>query len=160
MSGVQGLEFGPFPQDITLIKRTTTARPAGSSGADPELVWSRNNALVAGFYRVYGRLIINNLNPVPNNVSWSWSIPDGINALVDIAVTTLNFIDSAVTPISWVGDQDARYDTAFSTAGSISANLTGTIYIPQPGNVSLNWAPTDDMAELLTNTFVQLKLVR
>ncbi len=159
--GAQGLEFGPFPQNIARIKRGDTERGV-TAAPDPDLIWTRKNSLVEGFYEVTGRLFSTDLSGAGNGIAWEWDIPDPGNAIVNINVSQYDVFNSVnLPPADWGGDGAARYSTIFPAGGEIiSAILHGVIFVPEPGNVLMTWGTTTAAAQVNAGTMIRLHLMR
>lgn len=162
--GAQGLEFGPFTQDITKFKRVTTARNLGSSGADPDLLFTRKSRLVEGFYQVVARVLCFDISAVANGIQWEWSFPqvaDPTAVAINITASGFDLTGAGILPpVDWSGDAGARYTTIFGGGEQFSLNWDGLIFLPEPSDALITWAPTTGDASVDALSYVRLKLIR
>jgi len=159
--GAQGVVFGPFLQDIPRFKKGDTERGV-TNAVDPDLIWTRKNRLVEGFYEVTGRLRVTEASGAANGIAWEWDIPDAANAIVNINVAQYDVFNAVnLPPADWSGDGGARYSTIFPAGNEIiSAILHGVIFVPTPGDVVMTWNATDAPATVLAGTMIRLHLMR
>lgn len=168
--GAQGLEYGPFPQNIPRLKRRTTTHQSVVIAADPDLIWTRNNRLVEGTYEVSASLVQTSavaVNAV--SIDYQWLFSDANPADVGLAMTgsTANLTDvtpiqKAVKIIDWVGDGNTQLQTPLEANDDlISVRFAGVIFIPAPTDVRLGWAPTNAFpVDLLLSGLVRFALIR
>lgn len=168
IGGAQGLEHGPFPQNIARLKKRTTTHTVLLP--DPDLVWSRKNRLVEGTYEVTATLVQRSAD-VATAVSmaylWTFSDADPDDAILAMTGSGANLasgtpIQQAVKIVSWVGDGNTQLVVDFDADDeALSVRFAGVLFVPAPTDVTLSWGPSNvSPADLLATALVRFQLVR
>ena len=157
--GQEGVEHGPFPQNVARVKRLDTQRLTVGPNADPELKFDRTSCLVTGLYQCTG-LVFYSVFQTESAPIFGWALP--AESSYTLQLTATNNTDQSTEPTRMIWSEDVELGDATLDA-VFSIGFSGVLNIGEPGPASFAWGFSDPHTLggiVRKHSFVRLQLVR